>query len=178
MGGHPELPTRADRRPEHPAGPGHRAPIVALVALAAAVLAFSANSGASARTTQRASLADIERDVMCPTCGTPLMVSQSPLADRERAFIQTLIARGETRAQIERAMVDQFGPGILATPPARGFDLAAYLVLFAVAVLAVGGSSLAVAHWRRRGSPSAATAPPVPEALARRLDEDLSRYDL
>lgn len=129
-------------------------------------------------TVQRATLADIEREVMCPTCGTPLMVSQSPLADRERAFIQALIARGETKPQIERAMVRQFGPGILATPAAHGFDLAAYLVPLAVALLGLGAVSLAAVRWRRRGPAPPTSVPPVPAALGRRLDQDLSRYDL
>lgn len=129
-------------------------------------------------TVQRTTLADIEREVMCPTCGTPLMVSQSPLADRERAFIQALIARGETKAQIERAMVRQFGPAILATPPAHGFDLAAYLVPLAAALLGLGGAALTAVRWRRRSPAPPASPPPVPAALARRLDQDLSRYDL
>lgn len=116
---------------------------------------------------------------MCPTCGTPLIVSQSPLADRERAFIQALIARGETKAQIEDAMVAQFGREVLATPPAHGFDLAAYLVPLAGAAIALGALSFVVARARRRQSAAApAEVPPLPPALSRRLDDDRSRYDL
>ncbi len=55
----------------------------------------------------RASLTDIENEVMCVSCKEPLAVAQSPQADAERNFIRGLIARGETKPQIERALVDQ-----------------------------------------------------------------------
>ena len=46
----------------------------------------------------RTSLPVIERQVMCVTCKIPLNVAQSPQADRERAYIQSLIDEGETEA--------------------------------------------------------------------------------
>ena len=54
---------------------------------------------------------------MCVVCKTPLAVSQSPQADGERTFISGLIAKGETKAQIVKAMVAQYGPAVLALPP-------------------------------------------------------------
>ena len=145
----------------------------------AVVLALApASASAVTRPLPRTSLAEIERDVMCPTCGTALIVSQSPLADRERAFIQTLVARGDSKAQIERAMVAQFGSSILASPPATGFDLAAYLVPLTAAIVAVLGLSLGLIRWRRRAGPATvADAAPLPPALSKRLDEELLRYE-
>ena len=66
------------------------------------------------------------------TCKIPLNVAQSPQADRERAFIQGLIDRGESEGQIKTALVGQYGPAVLGLPEAHGFDLAAYLVPLAV----------------------------------------------
>ena len=51
------------------------ASLVVLVALAAA-----APAGAAPRTT----LPDVEDEVMCVVCGTPLNLAQAPQADRER----------------------------------------------------------------------------------------------
>ncbi|MEA2225580.1 MAG: cytochrome c-type biosis protein CcmH, partial [Solirubrobacteraceae bacterium] len=76
----------------------------------------------------RASLPQIEREVMCVTCKIPLNVAQSPQADRERAFIQSLIDKGDDEAAIKRALVGQYGPAVLALPGEHGFDATAYLV--------------------------------------------------
>ena len=65
---------------------------------------------------------------MCIVCKTPLAVSQSPEAERERTFISGLIAKGETKAQILKAMVVQYGPAVLALPPAHGFNLTIYVL--------------------------------------------------
>jgi cytochrome c-type biogenesis protein CcmH len=130
---------------------------------------------------QRASLSDIENEVMCLVCGTPLNVSDSPQADRERAFIRTLIARGETKKQIEDALVAQYGRGVLATPSGKGFDLAAWLVPGLAVILAAIGIGFAVVRWRRaRPSPAAPLATAAgPGADDRaRLRSDLEHYDL
>lgn len=79
---------------------------------------------------------------MCPVCGTPLALSESPLAERERAFIQRRIDRGMTKEQIKQALAREFGQDVLAMPAARGFSLSAYVVPIAVLVAAL--ASLAV----------------------------------
>ncbi len=84
----------------------------------------------------RTSLPVIERQVMCVTCKIPLDVAQSAQADRERAYIQSLIDEGETEAQIKNALVGQYGPAVLGLPGEHGFDLAAYLVPLAVLLCA------------------------------------------
>ena len=124
-----------------------------------------------------ASLPDIEDEVMCVQCKTALNVSTSAVADQERAFIRRQIALGKNKQQVKAALVDEFGPGVLAQPEEKGFSLAAYLVPIALALLALAGLVVAARRWRRR-PPEAATAP---EALddddARRLDAELAAYD-
>lgn len=161
-------PDRALRTPLAPAS------AMVVLALALLILAPPAFAGPTPRT----SLADVEREVMCPTCGTPLIVSDSPLAARERAFIQAGIARGETKAQIERDMVAQFGPGILATPPGHGFGLSAYLVPVVAGGLALVLLLLALVRWRHPGRPALPADPAIPADVGQRLDEDLAHYDL
>lgn len=146
------------------------------VAIAGAVIA-SAGPLARADPPARASLPAVEQRVMCVTCKIPLMVADSPQADRERAYIRSLIARGLTEAQIERAMVGQYGPSVLGLPGAHGFDLTAYLVP-AAAVLALAVTlALLLPRWRRRSRSSLAAAPPLTPRDAARLDADLGRFD-
>src|SRR3954470_21994931 len=102
----------------------------------------------------RASLPDIEDEVMCPICGTLLQLSFSPQAERERDFIRRLIARGETKAQIKDALVDQYGQDVLATPSDSGFDLTAWIVP-GIGLVALA-SLLGFAWWRRRRGPPSA----------------------
>jgi cytochrome c-type biogenesis protein CcmH len=128
----------------------------------------------------RASLMDIENDVMCVVCNEPLAVANSPQAYQERGLIRSLIAKGDTKAQIERALVANYGVAVLGHPPAHGFNLAVY-VLPPVAVLA-GLALLAftLPRWRRRVRARASLAttapPPLTAAEQQRLDEELSRF--
>ena len=95
---------------------------VRLALLALVLLVFA--TGAA----PRASLPDIEDEVMCVECKTALNVSTSAVAEQERDFIRRQIALGKTKQEVKDALVEQFGPGVLATPEEKGFDLAAYLV--------------------------------------------------
>jgi cytochrome c-type biogenesis protein CcmH len=148
-------------------------PALALAALLVAI----APLGAAAAAEPRASLPDIEDEVMCLECGTALNLSNAPVAERERAFIRREIRRGRTKDQIKDALVDRFGPAVLALPEDEGFGRAAYLVPL-LAALAAAAALLAVARrWRR--SPAEATAAPLrlePQD-ARRLERELTAHD-
>src|ERR1700682_3236858 len=154
-----------------------------LITLGAALAIAAAASGAwmgEAGAAVRPSLPTIERQVMCVTCKIPLNVAQSPQADRERAFIQSLIEEGQSEAQIKRALVGQDGPTVLALPGAHGFGLAAYLVPVGAVLALLAVLLLLLPRWRRKphASPtgevrSAALSP----ADAVRLDADLARFD-
>jgi cytochrome c-type biogenesis protein CcmH len=149
---------------------------------AASLLAALAALPALASAAQpRVSLNDIEGEVMCPICGTLLELADSPQAEREKAFVAALIARGKTRAQIKGALVAQYGPEVLALPKASGFDLSAYLVPVIGFAVAAAALAIGVLRWRRQGGPPG-SGPPTPRGPtgedAERLDADLARYDL
>jgi cytochrome c-type biogenesis protein CcmH/NrfF len=75
---------------------------------------------------------------MCPVCGTSLALArEAPLVQRERALIERLAAQCRTTEQIKAKLVAEFGPTVLALPPRRGFDAAAYVVPAAGGVIAV-----------------------------------------
>ncbi len=151
---------------------------IALVILALAAAALSPAASTSATT--RASFTEIEQDVMCIACHEPLAVAQSPEAFSERAFIRTLIAKGMTKQQIEKQLVVQYGPAILAKPPAHGFNLLIYVLPPVLLIIAVIGLAITIPKWRRRsrGAESAplSTAPELDPEDARRLEEDLARH--
>ena len=146
----------------------------AIVLLLAILLAGAGQAAATPRT----SLPAIERQVMCVTCKIPLNVAESPQADRERAFIQSLIAEGNSEAQIKRALVGQYGPSVLALPSSHGFDLAAYLVPLAALLALLVGLAL-LPRWRRgsAAAPAQEPATPLSGADAARLDADLAHFD-
>jgi cytochrome c-type biogenesis protein CcmH len=140
------------------------------------LLAASAESAVQPRTT----LPAIERQVMCVTCKIPLNVAQSPQADRERAFIQSLIDDGRSEAQIKDALVGQYGRSALALPSDHGFDIAAYLVPLLAFLALVGALVVLLPKWRRHARAQAAREPPeqtLSTTDAARLDADLSRFD-
>jgi cytochrome c-type biogenesis protein CcmH len=146
--------------------------------LLVALLALSALAPAAGAIAPRTTLNDIEDEVMCPTCGTPLnLATDAPLANDERALIRRLIAQGYTKDQIKHRLVQEFGPNVLALPKAKGFDLVAYLVpivLAAAGLLAIAALAL---RWRRRRPAEPAAVPDLDPADARRLDSDLARFE-
>lgn len=152
-----------------------------LAALLAVAVVLAAVPGAPAAT--GASLSDIEDEVMCTICGTTLQLSSSPQAERQRAFINDLIAQGESKEEIKAALVDEYGPEVLAVPGDDGFDLLGGWILPAAAVLA-GATPvvLAARRWRRDQRRADDAGPPARGADPdsedeRRLREDLRRYD-
>jgi cytochrome c-type biogenesis protein CcmH len=132
---------------------------------------------------QRASLPDIEDEVMCLECGTALNVSTSEVADQEREFIAGLIAEGKTKAEIKAALVDEYGPRVLAEPEDDGFQLTAWVVPVLAALAALALVVLVARRWRGRGrAGDAAVASAGGDAAlddedARRLDAELAAFD-
>jgi cytochrome c-type biogenesis protein CcmH len=145
-------------------------------ALLSAVALVLVLEGAAVAAEPRASLPDVEDEVMCLQCGTPLNLSNAPVADREREFIRREIARGRTKQQIKDALVDRFGPSVLALPEDEGFGLAAYLVPVLAVLLALVGVVVAARRWRGTARP-AETPRKLDPAEARRLESELAAYD-
>jgi cytochrome c-type biogenesis protein CcmH len=132
---------------------------------------------------ERASLSSIEEQVMCPVCGTLLQLAESPQAQRQRVFIDRLLAEGKSEEQVKDALVAEYGEEVLALPPESGFSLSAYLVPIVALLLAAAALAIGVLRWRRAGDgprgggPSPPPTAPSGEA-SERLDADLARYDL
>lgn len=143
--------------------------------LAVLALALAGPAGASER---HPSLAELEGEVMCPTCHTTLDESNSAIAQQIKAFIRVRIAEGKTKSQIEAELVDNFGPSILAAPPKRGWDLLAWAL--PLGGLGLGAIVLAILarRWTRdRDRPASGGGAKLDPELERRLDAELARFD-
>ena len=147
--------------------------IVALLALAAPAAALAANCPQTA-------VGDVEDEVMCPVCGTPLnLATDAPQARRERAYIQGLVESCKSKDEIKTALAGEFGDRVLAVPDDKGFGLTAYVVPALALLLAIAGVTLAAMRWRRAPRATEADDAPAPDPRdAARLEADLERYKL
>jgi cytochrome c-type biogenesis protein CcmH len=139
------------------------------LALLAALLLAAPSAAAASRPT----VADLEDEVVCPTCKTTLDMSTAPIADRMRAFIRARIAAGDSKQEIKDALVAQFGRNVLAEPPKRGFDLLAWLLPLAGLLSAAAIVGYATWRWSRRPDEEEQLDPED----ERRLDDALARFE-
>lgn len=156
---------------------------VVLTLMAVLALGLPLASASAGAVHPRASLTDIENDVMCVACHEPLAVAESPQSYAERDYIRSLIAQGETKAQIERALVAQYGPAVLGQPPAHGFNLTVYILPPALVLIGAAVLAFTLPKWRRRSraaaiaaAASAQAAPQLSPEDAQRLEDDLVRH--
>lgn len=151
---------------------------LAIAALAAfAVVATTTELAVASE--QHPTLAELETELMCPTCKTTLDASEAPIAERMRTFIRTRISAGDTKTEIKDALVRQFGEAVLAAPPAHGFNLLAWLGPLA----GLGAASAAVTamlwKWRHaQAEPTESDSPADDRAMDEELEEALARLDL
>jgi cytochrome c-type biogenesis protein CcmH len=144
--------------------------VAVLVALMAAAPALASE--------RHPTLAELEGEIICPTCHTSLDQSDSPIALRIKSFISARIAAGDTKSQIKSKLVAQFGEGVLAEPPKHGFGLLAWVLPIAGILCAAAVVGVLAWRWTRwRGPAVAAAGAPLGPELDRRVDEELARFD-
>jgi cytochrome c-type biogenesis protein CcmH len=144
--------------------------------LAPLVLACALIAAPSAAGAGPPNAADLESELVCPVCETTLDQSDAPVAQRMKAFIREQVAAGDTEQEIKDALVAEFGPGVLATPPKSGFGLLAWLVPLGVLVAGALAVGVLVFRWSRRREALEA-GPPLDPELERRVDEELARLE-
>jgi cytochrome c-type biogenesis protein CcmH len=148
--------------------------------LAALLLAAPARPVAADPPTQQ----EVEEALTCQ-CGCGLTVHacnhlQCPSGEPMKAEIRRRIAAGESKETILAAFRAKYGEKVLSAPTMQGFNWLAWIMPFAVVLLA--GAALAVVVRRRVGE-TEARLPPSPEpgtgdpALRDRLRQELERLD-
>ena len=137
--------------------------LLAIVALARVALATDVEAEARR----------IETRLMAPCCGaTTLAQHHSPEADEMKEEIRSLLAQGWTEQRILDHFVERHGETIFSAPPARGFNLLAYLLPLLALVL----GPLVIWRVLRRNRPPTERDAPLPRLSAEdraRLEQDL-----
>lgn len=89
--------------------------------------------------------------------------------DTARAELKELnerVGQGKPDDLVLQSFVQEYGPTVLISPPASGFDLWAWLMPVIAPLIGIALVGLVVVRWRRRVS--LASGPPIsPELLAR-----------
>jgi cytochrome c-type biogenesis protein CcmH len=143
--------------------------------LGAVIALFLALGAPALASDAHPTLSDLEDEVMCVECGTSLQVSQSPVANQEREFINEQIAAGKDKSQIKAALVDEYGKEVLAEPDGKGFNATLWVVPVLIVLLGAITIFFAVRRWRRVGPEAeAALAPSLSSEDEQRLDAELS----
>jgi cytochrome c-type biogenesis protein CcmH len=70
-----------------------------------------------------------------------------------------MVFRGDSNAAVKNAMVEKYGTTVLAAPTTSGFNIVAWIMPFAIFLLALGAVVYVVRTWNRR-NPSPPPGPP------------------
>jgi cytochrome c-type biogenesis protein CcmH len=127
-------------------------------------------------------LADLEGELICPTCKTTLDQSDAPVARQMKAYIRTRTEACASEEQIKDELVANYGPNVLAAPPREGFHWLAWLLPLAGLLAGAAVVSFLVWRWSRArpAAPRSTDAngrPGLDPELERRVDRELARFD-
>jgi cytochrome c-type biogenesis protein CcmH len=149
------------------------APVKLLLAFVVAAALFSVPS-ASAQQTDRAK--ELGQKLMC-VCGCNQILTACnhvgcQYSHKMLQELDQLVARNDSDDLILQAFVQEYGPTVLASPPTKGFDWAAWIVPIVVPILALFLVWQVARRWRNRAALAPAGGLPVsPELLARAQHE-------
>ena len=137
-----------------------------------------------------AQIKEVAKDLVC-LCGSCNRESLATcictaFAVPEREVIGEALAAGETHEQIVESYVERFGPRVLATPPATGYTLLAWIGPFVGLVFGVFVVRQALLRWRRvhtaaetvaESDVSSETSPVDGNPMRQRLERELDECD-
>ncbi len=149
--------------------------LAALLAIALSLI-FAGNAIAAGYD----NLLSVESQFICTTCHEPLELVSSPQALSEKAYLESLLQRHLSVAQVKAAMVAQYGVAVLAKPPASGFNLTVYILPPAVLFGGLALLAYTLPKWRRRSREAALTpmdgAEPLTSDESQRLEAELENF--
>jgi len=149
--------------------------LAALLAIALSLI-FAGNAIAAGYD----NLLSVESQFICTTCHEPLELVSSPQALSEKAYLESLLQRHLSVAQVKAAMVAQYGVAVLAKPPASGFNLTVYILPPAVLFGGLALLAYTLPKWRRRSREAALTpmdgAEPLTSGESQRLEAELENF--
>src|SRR5580693_6609978 len=91
--------------------------------------------------------------------------------------LEDRIARNEPDDLTLQAFVQEYGPTVLSSPPAKGFNRIAWIAPIVFPLVALGLLWDVIRRWKQRGAVAAASSPNVSEDLLARARRESDRND-
>lgn len=103
------------------------------------------------RSQPQTTVEEVSSNVMCPSCDSTLAESNSPAAQRMRAWVERAVAAGWTEQEIRDGLVAEYGgdESVLAVPRADGLGLGIWVVPAIVVLGALLGAVVILRRWKR-----------------------------
>jgi cytochrome c-type biogenesis protein CcmH len=127
--------------------------------------------------------AELEGKIIAPCCWTQTIdIHGSPVSTELRQEIRQRLSAGESSEDIERSLVQRYGPKILAVPAGSRLGSAGGMLVVVMAAAGVGAVVL-LRRWQRRSKPLDEKPEKRPEprpgdaALDARIDAELASLD-
>jgi hypothetical protein len=95
-------------------------------------------------------------------------------AQAEFKKLNDRVGQGKSDDLVLQSFVQEYGPTVLISPPARGFDLWAWLMPVIAPLIGIALMWMVVARWRRKLA--AAGGPQISPELLARARNDISRH--
>jgi cytochrome c-type biogenesis protein CcmH len=142
--------------------------LAALILAAAMLLAPASALGLT--------VTEVAEELRCPTCNAPLEVSNAPVAQRMKAEIAERIAQGRTKDEIKAEFVQEFGRGVLTTPPTKGFDLVAWIVPILAVAIGLCSIPFITRAWAKRRPRTEAAPVALSSEDRARIERELDAF--
>ena len=149
-----------------------------------ALLVFAAfTPGAFAQKNERAKALGEKITCMCGGCNDAAglckhsggaFAGPCDVARNELTELDTRVNRGESDDLTLQAFIQEYGPTVILVPPAKGFDLWAWIMPVLLPIVALALIAFMLQRWRRRAAVAAPAHIP-PDLLARARHE--SNFD-
>ena len=92
---------------------------------------------------------DIAYELRCPTCtGLSVLESDAKFSLQIKDIVKEQVEAGKSKEEILQYFTERYGPWILRSPPARGFNLLAWLL--PISALLLGPPAVWFFVWRKR----------------------------
>ena len=138
----------------------------------------------------KAQIKEVAKDLvcLCASCNRESLATCicTAFAVPEREVIGEALAAGETHEQIVESYVERFGPRVLATPPASGYTLLAWVGPFVGLGFGVLLVRQVLLRWRRvhtapetvaESDGSSDSNPVDGNPMRQRLEQELDEFD-
>jgi cytochrome c-type biogenesis protein CcmH len=147
----------------------------AAVAVPAAALAVAAHGQQSDR------VKSLGGKLLCPCgCGQILTACNHVGCTYSTKMLHELsdrITRGDSDAVILQSFEQEYGPTVLAQPPAKGFNVLVWVLPIVLPILAIAAIGGLVQRWRQRAALVPAGGPPIDSSLLARAHRESGDVD-